>query len=158
MKLNIGCGDLYIENFINLDMYNPRADVQCDAKKLPFKENSIDEIYASHIIEHFDYFEAFDVLEEWKRVLKGKGILVIETPDLLASCKKFVDTDNEGRISLYSHFFAKPWVKGEIHKFLYTPIQMGWVLEKIGLKNICQANALRYIGLEDINMKFICQK
>ena len=158
MKLNLGCGDLLFDDYCNVDQFNPAADVKADAKSLPFADNSIDEIYSSHLIEHFDFHEVFGVLKEWKRVLKPSGWLVIETPDFLASCRKFVETDEETRIQMYSHFFAKPWVAGEIHKFLYTPRQMAWLLDRIGFTNIHQRPALRYIGREDICMKFLCQK
>jgi predicted SAM-dependent methyltransferase len=158
MKLNLGCGDLLLEGFINCDLFNSSADIKCDVKKLPFEDNSIEEIYSSHVIEHFNFFEAFEVLKEWKRVLKENGWLIIETPDLLASCKKFVESNEQERISMYGHFFAKPWIEGEIHKFLYTEIQLRWTLEQLGFRNITKQKAFRYIGREDICLKMVCQK
>ena len=118
----------------------------------------MDEIYSSHLIEHFDFQQGQEVLKEWKRVLKEGGVLIIETPNFLASCKKFVHADEQGKIDLYSHFFSTPWIDGQIHKFLYTPIQMKWTLEQLGFKEVHQESALRYIGREDICMKFVCRK
>lgn len=152
-KLHLGCGEIILKDYINVDLYNDKADVKCDVKKLLFGNDSIDEIYACHLIEHFDFHEAFDVLREWKRVLKVGGKLVIETPDLLESCRKFVELGDEDRVMMYSHFFAKPWVPGEIHKFLYTPKQLSWTLMQVGFKNIERLPATRYIGREDICLK-----
>ena len=153
-KLNLGCGDEVMEGYINCDLYNPKADVMCDARNLPFEDNSIDEVYVCHLLEHFNFKESFDVLKEWKRVIKEGGMLVIETPDLLASCKKFVESDDTYRVNvLYGHMFAKPWLEGETHKFLYTETQLSWALRQLGFKNIQRQVALRYREREDICLK-----
>lgn len=153
VKLNLGCGFMTRSGWINCDMYDERADVKCDVSKLPFKDDSADEIYASHIIEHFHYYECFDVLKEWLRVLRPGGKLMIETPDMLASCRKFVEGNEQDRINLYGHFFAQPWLgPGQVHKFLFTPTQLRWTLEQCGYKNIHQVPAKRYIGNEDQNL------
>lgn len=46
-----------------------------------FDDNSIEEIYACHILEHFSRMKVSDVLKEWNRVLIPKGILRIAVPD-----------------------------------------------------------------------------
>lgn len=158
VNLHLGCGGMILPNYINIDLYNDKADVKCDVRKLPYEDNSIDEIYNSHLIEHFNFKEAFDVLKEWKRVLKPNGWLIIETPDLLASCKKFVEGTEEERIGLYGHFYAMPWQPGNTHYFLYTPNQMRWTLEVLGFKNIHQKPALRFTNIKDTCMKFLAQK
>lgn len=158
IKLNLGCGDMILEGFINCDLYNTKAEVKCDVSKLPYEDNYADVIYASHIIEHFDFYEAFKVLAEWKRVLKVGGRLVIETPDLLESCRKFVNADEQGRLALYGHFFARPWVDGQVHKFLYTEVQLGWTLGQLGFKDIKRVPALRYTDCIDQNLGMECIK
>lgn len=147
-----------MEGWVNCDLYNPAAEVKCDVRKLPFEDGEADEIYSSHLIEHFDFREAFDVLKEWQRVLKPEGILIIETPDFEASCKKFLEIGEQKRVEMYSHFFAKPWVDGETHKFLYTEGQLRWTLGQLGFKDIVRQPALRYIGREDICLKLLCRK
>lgn len=158
LRLNLGCGDMLLDGYINVDKYDDHADRQWDAVALPLSSNSVDEIYSSHLIEHFDFHQGQQVLKEWKRVLKEGGVLGIETPDFLASCKKFVNANEQERVELYSHFFSTPWIDGQVHKFLYTPVQMRWTLEQLGFKEIHQERALRYIDREDICMKFVCRK
>ena len=157
-RLNIGCGDLIMKDWINIDMYNDKAQIKCNAKYLPFKSNNINEIYSSHLIEHFDFHEAFDVLNEWKRVLHNNGIIVIETVNFLSSCQEFINGNEQDRITMYSHFFSEPWIKGQYHKFLYTPNKLKWTLEQVGFKNIEEREALRYIGREKICLKMIAIK
>jgi predicted SAM-dependent methyltransferase len=82
-KLNLGCGDDILEGWINIDAYNPIAQVKADVSSLPYDDNFADVILASHVIEHFHFHDGFKVINEWKRVLKPDGKLIIETPDLL---------------------------------------------------------------------------
>lgn len=152
MKLNLACGDMILDGYINCDLYNPKAEIKCDVKNLPFEDNTFEYIFASHIIEHFDFYEAFDVLKEWYRVLKPGGVIHIETPDLYNTCQKFIKLSPENQIELYGHFFATPWIEGQVHKFLYTEIQLNWTLEMCGFINIKKVTALRYINNEDINL------
>jgi len=136
IKLNLGSGGDYIDGYVNVDLYAERADARYDIAKLPYPDNSIDEIRAYHVIEHFDYLAAHDVLKEWHRVLTPTGKIRIETPDLLESCKEFITADEDGRWKLYGHIFSEAWKPGLVHKFLYTEYQirktMGWA----GFKNI----------------------
>ncbi len=56
-----------------------------------FAENSIDEIYASHILEHLGYQEELPkALKEWYRVIKPGGKVMISVPDLDALCRYFL--------------------------------------------------------------------
>jgi|GEM_PF-3172530 predicted SAM-dependent methyltransferase/GT2 family glycosyltransferase len=158
LKLNIGCGDMVIPGWIGVDKYYEKADQQWDAIDLPLPKNSVDEIYSSHLIEHFHFHDGEKVLKEWYRVLKPGGILTIETPDLLATCKKFVESDEQGRIALYPQLFGYPWDKGQTHLFVYTPTQLRWSLEQIGFKDIHQEPALRWTNIVDTCMKFVCKK
>jgi len=136
LKLNLGCGDEILEGYVNCDLYGDKADMIFDAATIPFPDNSINEIRAYHLIEHFNFMEGLQVLKEWFRVLKPEGKLVLETPDLLNTCDQFVKSTENERIILYGHFFAWPWIPGQAHYFLYTESQMNWSLEEIGFKNI----------------------
>jgi len=51
-------------------------------KTLPFNDNTFDNIYAMHVIEHLHPQEGLIFMQEIKRVLKPQGICRISTPDL----------------------------------------------------------------------------
>lgn len=143
VKLNLACGYDYDPAYINVDLYAPddaKVDFRYDVKKLPYEDNVVDEIKASHIIEHFDFFEGQEVLKEWYRVLKPGGKLHIETPDFLMSCLEFINADEQTRISMYGHFFACPWIPGQTHKFLFTETQLRSQLEWLNFKNITRVS------------------
>jgi len=62
----------------------PHVDHLGDAKDLSrFPDNTFLEIYASHVLEHFDYMGVLlSVLKEWYRVLVPYGIIYVSVPDL----------------------------------------------------------------------------
>jgi predicted SAM-dependent methyltransferase len=125
IKLNLACGDDYLDGYTNVDLYHDgKVDARFDVSTIPYEDNSVDEIKAFHIIEHFDWHKGKDVLKEWHRVLKPNGRLYLETPDFLASCRDFVNGSPDYRIHLYGHFFSMPWIKGQEHLFLFTEDQL----------------------------------
>jgi len=52
-----------------------------DGRALPFKDNTLDFVYSSHLLE--DFLEWGPILQEWTRVLKPGGHLIILVPDKL---------------------------------------------------------------------------
>ncbi|TFG19193.1 MAG: methyltransferase domain-containing protein [Promethearchaeota archaeon] len=86
LKLNLGCGIYYKPGYVNIDKFELSvADQQADLYFLPYPDNSVDEIEASHIIEHFDIIHLPYILTEWWRVLKPGGKLFLEVPNLWGS-------------------------------------------------------------------------
>jgi ubiquinone/menaquinone biosynthesis C-methylase UbiE len=59
-----------------------KPDVECDITQLTFPDDYADEIHAIHVIEHLDRVKIDKVIQEWRRVLKTGGKLVIECPCL----------------------------------------------------------------------------
>jgi SAM-dependent methyltransferase len=53
--------------------------LNCDARILPFKDKTLDFVYSSHLLE--DFHDWKPVLQEWGRVLKPGGFIVILVPD-----------------------------------------------------------------------------
>jgi SAM-dependent methyltransferase len=85
MKLNIGCGHDLLDGYVNLDRSDAvGADVVFDLeackkrKKLPFEDNTFDEIFASHILEHVK--NILPLMEELYRVAKPDCHFLIRVP------------------------------------------------------------------------------
>ena len=86
MKLNLGCYNRKIQGFTNVDIRaNVEPDIVDDVFKLnSFKENSVDLIYACHVLEHANYKESDQALRRWFVVLKKGGVLRLAVPDMEA--------------------------------------------------------------------------
>lgn len=87
LKLHVGCGTQYKENWINIDNNSDNNIQQIDinwdlSKGLPFPPNSVDYIYHEHFIEHLSYKEGNDFLTSCFKALKAGGVMRIACPDL----------------------------------------------------------------------------
>jgi len=84
VKLNLGCGSIYLEGFENLDYdKNSLADKQLDLnhKPYPYEDDSVDFIYASNVVEHLSDMRLF--FRECHRILKPGGRLHIKCPHIV---------------------------------------------------------------------------
>ncbi len=61
-------------------MFSDVSDLKCDLRKLEIHSNSADAVAAIHVVEHFYHWEIFDLLSEWRRVLKPGGKMILELP------------------------------------------------------------------------------
>ena len=81
-RLNIGSGPYPKPDYVNIDVnrrWNP--DVTRDVRKgLPYDNSSVDEIMATHFLEHLSQEEVIDFLGECYRVLKPDCTLFLGMP------------------------------------------------------------------------------
>jgi predicted SAM-dependent methyltransferase len=82
LKLNIGCGNLVLDGWSNLDAFPVAGALYLNAiNGLPFPDGSAIHIHCEHFLEHLDYDDAEAFLAECFRVLQPKGSLRIIVPD-----------------------------------------------------------------------------
>jgi predicted SAM-dependent methyltransferase len=84
MKLYLGSRDYRPDGFLTVDM-DPthKPDILADVTDLTsVASESVDEVCASHILEHIPWPQAFTALAEWARVLRIGGRLCIAVPDM----------------------------------------------------------------------------
>lgn len=97
MKLAIGSGSRnYGEGWEHIDAGFYPHTKDYPMFDLLYESESIDLIFASHIIAYFSRDEFLTLLREWHRVLKKGGILRIATPDFDTMSQLYVD----GKIDL----------------------------------------------------------
>lgn len=82
--LNLGCGVNTSSEFVNIDAFPFRKThlVRNIQDLSIFPTNSVDMVYASHVIEHIPRAELKKTLAEWCRVLKPGGVLRFGVPDI----------------------------------------------------------------------------
>lgn len=86
MRYHIGCGSDIRKGYTNLDAYNPRADIVCDARE--FKYERCEEVRTAHMLEHFMLPDMFYLLIVWTTALKLHGRLNIIVPDVIMTAQK----------------------------------------------------------------------
>ena len=91
-RLHLGCGVKYIPGFFHVDALSfPHIDHQGPVDDLPYiASDSVELLYACHLLEHFGRNEIDAVLTEWLRVLKPGGVLRIAVPDFGACAQLYV--------------------------------------------------------------------
>jgi predicted SAM-dependent methyltransferase len=90
--LNLGCGDRFIESWINMDFISNSPFVrQHDLNTgIPLRDHSVDVVYHSHILEHFTKGKGEQLIKECFRVLKPGGIIRIAVPDLEQLARQYL--------------------------------------------------------------------
>ena len=103
-----------------------------------YDENSIDEIRAVHVLEHFSHRQVLDVLSDWIYCLKPGGVLKLAVPDFRYICTQFLRTDigAEDRQKLQ-------WYVMGAHSDVFD--QHGSLFDRESL-----TNTLQYLGLQDV--------
>ncbi|MGY2780338.1 putative O-linked N-acetylglucosamine transferase (SPINDLY family)/putative SAM-dependent methyltransferase [Thermostichus sp. MS-CIW-23] len=89
-----------------------------------FEDNSVEAIYASHVLEHFDYVRELPVvLKEWHRVLHFGGQLMISVPDLPTLCHLYIEegASAEQRFSIMRMMFG-----GQTDEYDYHKVGLSW--------------------------------
>lgn len=96
LRLNLGGAgegfvDSKVEGFLCVDLRDiPETDILCDASKLDvIKDDSVECVFASQILEHFPIARTVDVLKEWRRVLKPGAKLYVSVPDFDQAVKLY---------------------------------------------------------------------
>lgn len=92
VKVNLGCGNRFINDWINIDFVSNYPEVkQYDLRSgIPLDTGSAEIIYHSHILEHFNKQAAISFLKECFRVLKQGGILRVVVPDLEQLARQYL--------------------------------------------------------------------
>jgi predicted SAM-dependent methyltransferase len=136
--LNIGSGDQKLDGYINVDLYNQNADAQWSADRLPLNDCSTALIVSYQTIEHFSHEEFPEILREWYRVLKPKGELHMNTPDIIHSCKMVAEDPK--RQWLLARIFGNQSHGGQFHKWGYTVDELSNMVGMAGFASVVVAS------------------
>lgn len=138
IKLNLGCGRRnFGKDWIHIDGGEYPHLHSHNIVDLPFENETVDVIYASHVFEYFDRDEGKIILEKWYHKLKYGGVIRLAVPDFESINKLYID----GKYSL-SSFIGPLYGKmkmGETtiyHKTVYDFFDLEILLKSVKYKNI----------------------
>lgn len=144
LRLHLGCGEKYLEGFINIDyppdqhsVMTPRTDAFADITQLHFPDNCLDEIRLHHVFEHFTRVEALGLLIRWHRWLRVGGTLHLETPDLSGSAHTILqDVPFKQKCAAVRHLVGDQTERWGFHRDLWFPDRFAATLSHLGFGNL----------------------
>jgi hypothetical protein len=86
VRLNLGAGDTVLDGFVSIDRKRGT-----EAYPLDCADASVQEIYASHILEHFPAAQIQDVVTHWTHKLVPGGRIRIAVPDFEWIAKRYLE-------------------------------------------------------------------
>jgi predicted SAM-dependent methyltransferase len=147
IKLHIGCGDKKLEGYINIDIVPTEGtDVVMDvAKELYLIPSNIAiEIRIESVFEHFYRYQQGEILQEFQRILKSGGKLIIKwLPDFNAIIEAYLKKEKGivgekfDLFNIYRLTHGDPTPKNspqQLHKDIFTKESIRMLLESNGFQ------------------------
>lgn len=155
MRINYGCGKNKLVGFVNIDIEpSCEPDEVCDARFQPLPYSDVDLIVAFHVIEHIEYAHQGKVLDQFARVLKPEGRLVLSFPDFEKCANNFL-TNHRGLKDFWrATLYGRQLYPGDYHVTPMVTNDLVNTLKTLGFNNF----SVRPEPLEDYNTIVECQK
>jgi predicted SAM-dependent methyltransferase len=137
-RLHLGCGNIKLDGFCNVDaMETVAADAVDDIRDLRrFPSASAKEIYACHVLEHFSHDEVQPLLIRWFDVLQPGGTLRISVPDIDRIVriyhKNFIHFETPGHSPWIGLIYGGQSTPYDFHKTGFNACWLKYLLEQCG--------------------------
>lgn len=131
IRLNLGCGATRIEGFRNLDIKEGFIAYPLHG----YASGTVDEVRASHVLEHFPRHEVGAVVKEWTRVLKPGGKLKIAVPDFDYIIKAYSNGHRDDPL-LEAYLFGGQVDADDYHKAFFNEDKLSQLLIQAGLVDV----------------------
>ena len=133
MRLNLGCGHIALEGYLNVDRRAlPGVDIVAEVDELPFELGEVDEILSAHLLEHFPQEQLRrELLPYWYSLLKEDGIFRAVVPDADAMIQNYTKGEypyDDMREVMY----GTQDYDGDFHFNMFTPESMKKLLQEAG--------------------------
>lgn len=129
LRLNLGSGENPIDGWENIDRKNGAEVFPLETTE----DDSVDEIRASHILEHFPAAKVGEVLKHWVAKLKTEGTLKIAVPDF----KKICDSYAEGNdFNVTGYLMGGQIDEDDYHKSIFDQPSLAKLMSAAGLIDI----------------------
>lgn len=134
MKINFAAGKQTWQGFFCVDaVQHPKASRALDlvhalkfdgerlVNPLPLPDGCASELHSYHFLEHVYRWEAPALVNEWRRLLKPGGLLVLELPNILLAAKNLL-ADSTEQFSMWGLYGDPDWKDPFMcHRWGYSP-------------------------------------
>lgn len=144
MKLHLGCGQKYLEGYVNIDFplsehsiqEKSIADVRADITDLSYPASSVDEVRLHHVFEHFTRPVALGLIVSWRGWLKLGGTLRIEVPDFQKAAFIVLNpfSNFHSKSVALRHIFGSQEANWAIHYEGWTAKNLSKILQNLGFE------------------------
>ena len=136
VRLNLGCGHVALDGYLNVDRRAlPGVDIVAEVDQLPFGPGEVDEIFSSHLLEHFPQEQLMrQLLPYYRSLLKAGGQIHAVVPDAEAMIRAYSNGGypyDDMREVLY----GGQDYDGDFHFNMFTPAALSQLLIEAGFVN-----------------------
>ena len=156
MKLHLGCGKKILPGYINIDA--TCGDVLGDIRDLfAYEDNSVDEILAVHVWEHFWLNEVLGIAKEWRRVLKPGGKLILEMPCARKVFELIRDGDTRANMTYWAMYGDPSTIRTEqdLHKWLWDYYEVSMVLDAAKFSSMEEKEPEYHVKIRDMRIEAV---
>lgn len=161
MKLHLGCGQVYLDEYVNIDyplsehtvQEKSVADEFKDLQSLKYKAGSIEEVRNHHVFEHFPRHIALALFASWHIWLKRGGVVHIEVPDFDKSSEIVFNpksSKHDKGIAL-RHIFGSNEAQWAVHYDGWTKNRLEEMAKLFAYKNI-KIKQTSYLATRNITL------
>ena len=148
-KVHIGAGPINLQGWINIDA-RPLDHIHIVSKNLNLKEfsnNSIQEIYMCHILEHIPFTEVPNIFQNLYKKLKIGGVLRISVPSFDSMVQIYKDNNNNLNIIKYALMGGQDY-EFNFHYSVYNESELTKIFKKNKFINISNWNVKDDFGID----------
>lgn len=148
VRLNLGCGGMYLPGWVNVDL-DPKShpDLCCDFQgvRKAFLDSTVDEILMVHSISYLRLWEARAFFRDALALLKPGAKLTLEFPDIAKCAGALINNEGNGPEYLEAVRAIYAFDMTQIQKREpYIPYAFGWSawhmseeLKAAGFASVC---------------------
>jgi hypothetical protein len=152
LKIHVGCGGDIKSGYINIDQFDPRADLQLAIQALNFAPDSVERIEGYMVLQYLSRRDALGFVRNARRMLQPGGILILECQDatkvarlilLFANDPEYLEKGPFGLRGL----FGEPtdhMTEGDYPKWGYTPSTATELMREGGFSKISIADGISH--------------
>lgn len=137
LRINLGCGRFPLAGFINVDQFEEvEPDLVADILDLPYEAETVDEIYAGHVLEHFDGDDGEKVLSYWHSLLVPGGRISISVPDFDVLVKRYAENPTTDALREMNDTYIYSGKQRSPHLYAYSGALLMEVMREAGFADL----------------------
>lgn len=148
LKIHLGSGPINIQGWVNIDgrAYEHVHLVAEGFALTEFADGGVSEIYLCHVLEHFSFEEAEELLKNLKRKLRKGGLIRISVPSFDKLIAVYKESNSNLDVVKFALMGGQDY-QYNFHKSIYNQDALGQLLGRCGFSGIQEWDTLADFGV-----------